>query len=270
MKAIQTALRLSVLAAATLFASCQKEALTDSQTSSSTDIGSRSDPSKTRTFYGPPVEIGDGVARTFVTEDAEGMPVSVGINLSREALDNLPANPTQYVLYFSNHAATDFYKHVLLYLNPHGHEPAHVYDVPHFDFHFYSIPSSQRMLIGPNDSTQFANAPAAQYAPPLYLHTPGGVPQMGAHWIDLLSPELSGGTFTKTFIWGSYDGEFIFWEPMITRDYLLTHPNDDIALRQPAAFQHDGWYPQNYVIRYSTSPFLYTIALTNLEYHQGQ
>ena len=129
---------------------------------------------------------------------------------------------------------------------------------------------SAQMMIGPNDSAQFANAPASQYVPSLYLQTPGGVPAMGAHWIDLTSPEFNGGIFSKTFIWGSYDGQFIFWEPMITRDYLLAHPHDNVALRQPQAFQHDGWYPQNYTIDYSTSPKEYTIALTNLAFHQGQ
>jgi hypothetical protein len=56
---------------------------------------------------------------------------------------------------------------------------------------------------------------------------------MGAHWADLLSPEFSGSPFTKTFILGTYDGKVIFWEPMITRAYLLTQPDEFVTVRQP-------------------------------------
>ncbi len=48
----------------------------------------------------------------------------------------------------------------------------------------------------------------------------GGVPQMGAHWVDVTSPELNGSTFAQTFIYGSYDGQVNFYEPMITLDFL--------------------------------------------------
>jgi hypothetical protein len=104
----------------------------------------------------------------------------------------------------------------------------------------------------------------------MYAPTPGGVPQMGAHWVDVTSPEFNGGIFTKTFIWGSYDGSFIFWEPMITLDYLLTQPNDLIPLRQPEAFQKDGWYATNYKISYTKNPNQYTVALTDLMFHAGE
>jgi len=248
------------------YSSCQKESA-DENMQSSTSVAERR---PVQVFYGPAVRIGMGEAQTWISEDENGNPMAVGVNLSDRVLDKLPADPRDYVLTFPHHGATDFYKHLLINWNPNGHDPLAIYGVPHFDFHFYNISSNDRMMIGPNDSVQFANAPAAQYVPPMYLQGPGGVPMMGSHWVDLLSPEFSGSPFTKTFIWGSYDGEFIFWEPMITRDYLLSLPDDNIALRQPQAFQHDGWYPQNYTITHSTTPGRYTISLSNLAYHQGQ
>lgn len=222
------------------------------------------------TFYSPTLPLGNGVARAWVSENRNGDPVSVGVSLSEKALENLPADPTQFVLIFPKNKGKNFYTHVLLDWNPQGHEPEHVYDVPHFDIHFYIIPNEDRMAIGPNDFVQFANAPASQYVPYKYLQLPGGVPQMGAHWVDLLSPELNGGSFTKTFILGSYDGYFIFWEPMITRDYLLSQPDDIVSIRQPSAFQRDGFYPTQYIVSYSSSPKEYTVALTNLVYHAGE
>ena len=250
-----------------LYSSCQKEINSEQPISGNQATLDRR---PVQTFYGPTIPIGEGVARAWVSQNPNGVPIAVGINLSEKALENLPGDPRQFVFNFPNHGATHFFTHMLVDWNPQGHEPAGVYDVPHFDFHFYTVSNSFRLGIGPNDSTQFANEPDSQYVPPMYLRIPGGVPQMGAHWIDLLSDEFNGGPFTKTFILGSYDGEFIFWEPMITRAYLLSHPDDNIPLRQPTTYKNDGWYPQSYQIKYSDRPGEYSIALTDLRFHQGQ
>lgn len=224
-----------------------------------------------RTFYGPTQPVGNGVGRAWVQVNASGDPTSVGITLSGKALERLPEEDAQFVFFFPKVKGKNFYTHMLVDWNPHGHEPAHIYDKPHFDFHFYIIPNEARLAIGPNDLVQFANAPAPQYVPSNYMQIPGGVPQMGAHWADLESPEFQpGGTFTRTFIWGSYDGAFIFWEPMITMEYLLSHPNETIPVRQPQAYARDGWYAMNYNVSFSEKPDQYTVALTNLTYHQGE
>ena len=258
----------------TVLQACQKEDQAINQVSSTTNDNFKSkegDKEKDgKTFYSSTLPIGGGIVRAWVTENEKGEPTSVGVKLSEKALQNLPDEPSQFVLQLPKNKGKNFYTHVLLDWNPQGHEPAHVYDVPHFDVHFYIIPNEDREAIGPDDFVQFANAPAAQYVPPAYLQIPGGVPQMGAHWADLLSSEFNGGPFTKTFIWGSYDGKFIFWEPMITRDYLLSHPNEVVPVRQPAAYQRDGYYPTNYKISYSDTPKEFTIALVNLVFRAGE
>ena len=276
---------LSLLLAVTLMLlqSCKKdEPLTTASSDPLNNLEFKSQES--HVYYGPSVSIGQGRMRAWVKVNKQGAPTAVGVNLSESALDNLPAEPSAYVLLFPVNKGRNFYKHMLVDWNPHGHEPPGVYDVPHFDFHFYTIPNRERLLIGPFDTIQFANSPAPTFVPPLYLHTAGGVPQMGAHWVDLLSPEFNGGSFTKTFIWGSYDGKFIFWEPMITREYLLSHPNDLVPLRQPEAYQRNGWYANAYKVSYNgnhddkgnddgdnggENHRGYTVALMNLTYHQG-
>jgi hypothetical protein len=77
--------------------------------------------------------------------------------------------------------------------NPHGHEPEQIYGAPHFDFHFYSISQAERAAIPAYeaDPTKFDNGPGAAYLPPTYMNFGGGVPQMGAHWVDITSPELN-------------------------------------------------------------------------------
>ncbi|MBC8005702.1 MAG: DUF5602 domain-containing protein [Verrucomicrobia bacterium] len=229
--------------------------------------GSEMDPS---TFFGPSVAVGNGDARAWVSVDKNGDPKAVGINFSEETLEGLPDSLKQFVLPLPADKGKGFYTHALIDWNPEGHEPPGTYDKPHFDFHFYIITNEERMAIGPNDTVKFANAPDSMYVPSAYLHTPGGVPQMGAHWVDLMAPEFTGGVFSKTFVWGSYDGEFIFWEPMITLDYLRTKPNDLISLRQPQAYQQDGWYPTKYKITYSSITDGYTIAITSLQYKEGK
>lgn len=271
MKKMLKILSLVLIVFATLILqSCQKEDQNSMQGTSSAEKSLPLQISGLKTFYGPTIPIGHGVARAWVQENENGEPTAVGINVSEKALENLPLEPAQFVLMFPKNKGMNFYTHMLVDWNPQGHEPAHVYDVPHFDFHFYIVPNEVRMAIGPNDNAQFDNAPAAKYIPPAYVKIPGGVPQMGAHWADVLSGEFHGSLFTKTFIWGSYDGAFIFFEPMITRAYLLTHPNEMIPIRQPAAYQRNGWYATDYKISYSTSPNEFTIALMNLTHHSAE
>jgi hypothetical protein len=256
----------AILIGATFFMlSCQKE---DSHNGSGFNE-SITKSQNGKTLYGPTIPFGNGVARAWVSEDHAGNPTAVGVNLSQKALEGLPEHPSAFVLYFPKNGATDFYTHMLIDWAPHGHEPG-VYEVPHFDFHFYIIPEEDRLAIGPDDFAEFAAEPLPQYIPADYFHVPGGVPQMGAHWIDLLAPEFTGGNFTRTYIWGSYDGKFIFWEPMITLDYLLQRTLEVIPVRQPAAYQLEGWYPMDYKVEYSAKFKQYSISLINLVHHSGE
>jgi len=223
-----------------------------------------------KTVYGPAVPIGDGIGRAWVAEDASGKPTAVGIMLSEAALNSLPEMNEEYILTFDPSSATDFYKFVCLNWSAKGHIPINVYDISHFDIHFYTIEQSERMMIGSNGSAEIIVAPTAKYIPSSYELLIGGAPTMGAHWFDVIGPEFNGTTFDKTFIWGSNNGQFVFWEPMITHDYLLSHSNSETALRQPAAFQQDGWYPKSYTVNYSSSPNQYMIALSNLTFQKGE
>lgn len=262
-------IRFSIILVLAFLAGCQSEL---------TDLGSLSDQTqlksanadKTVSFYSSVVHMGNGNVRTYYTEKLNGTPVEVGIILNEAALMNLPTTPQSIAIPFHMKAKATTFTHVYIDWNPQGHEPEHVYDKPHFDFHFYfGFTNEQRLAIGPNDTVQFASQPDSIFMPPMYLHLPGGVPQMGAHWVDLLAPELNGGTFTKTFIFGSYNGKFIFLEPMITLAYLQWHPNESIAIRQPAEFQKEGYYPLKYSIRYAMNPNRYIISLTDLVYHEA-
>jgi len=223
-----------------------------------------------RTFYSSAQSIGNGRAQAWVTENRDGEPVSAGLTISAGALYKLPDETTGLVLEFPKGKGRNFYTFVMLDWNPQGHEPPQIYGLPHFDVHFYIIPDEERLAMTPDKIGEFENLPGSGYVPAGYFRGPGFVPFMGVHWLDGTSPELHGATFTKTFIWGSYDGEFVFWEPMLTRDYLLTHPNDLVDIPQPATYKRDGWYPQKYEISYSKYGNKFIIALRDLQFRQGQ
>ena len=149
------------------------------------------------------------------------------------------------------------YRFVELDWNPGGHEPAGVYDTPHFDFHFYTVDAAVRDAIDPKALGQQAFLAKSAALPPeaerptfVALAPPGApvaaVPRMGVHWIDPRTPELQGlfgrpeafRPFTTTFIHGSWDGRFIFDEPMITRAFILARrrrPRRRSATADPAA-----------------------------------
>ena len=223
-----------------------------------------------RTYYSSARHIGNGRTQAWVTENRYGEPTSVGLSISAGSLNNLPEEMTGVVMELPKKWGKSFYTFVMLDWNPQGHEPPGIYDLPHFDVHFYIIPDEERLAMLPDKVAEFENLPSPDYVPAGYFRGPGFVPLMGVHWLDGASPELRGATFTKTFIWGSYDGEFVFWEPMMTRDYLLTRPNELIDLPQPSAFKRDGWYATRYEISYSRTGNEYIIALRDLQFHKGQ
>jgi hypothetical protein len=223
-----------------------------------------------RTFSGPAVPIGNGMGQAWASFDQTGDPSAVGLTLSEQALTGLPSEPAEYVLLFHPRFHAEPFTHLFVGYNPHGHEPPGIYDIEHFDVHFYLQSVADREAIGPNDLAEFAKAPEPQYIPPLYLQIPGGVPQMGAHWVDLLAPELNGGTFTRTLLWGSYDGEVTFLEPMLTKAYLAGKADESVAMRQPEAFQKDGFYPTSYRVTFDERGRRYRISLEGLTYHEAQ
>ncbi|MDO7850985.1 DUF5602 domain-containing protein [Hymenobacter convexus] len=224
---------------------------------------------QTKTFYGPAVPVGQGVARAWETVNAAGVPTAIGVEVSAGAMLNAGPTSIDYVLQLPHQVAVPPFDHIELGWNPDGHEPA-FYMLPHFDMHFYMISEAYQAAIPFLAPPAFDVAPAAQYIPPFYVQGPGLVPNMGAHWLDVLSPELHGATFTKTFIYGTYNGHVAFLETMFTRDYLSARLTETTPIRPAAAVEQAGYYPASYTISYSASPQQYKISLDGLQYRAAQ
>jgi hypothetical protein len=250
------------LSAAAILTSCSKEKNND----------------KSGLFKGPEVQVHDGKAWTSVQLDKDGNPLRLAISLTDDALNSVPVGGDEttdhdhsnmdnnWVLPFDARAAVTPFNHVGMGWNPSGHEPEPIYGQPHFDFHFYMTTPAEVAAIPPYELApeKFDNWPAPAYFPANYFNAGGGVPQMGAHWVDVTSGEFNVQLFTQTFIYGSYDGKVTFYEPMITLEFLKTANNFERAIPQPAKVQQSGWYPKK--LRVAKAAGLTNIILDEFEY----
>lgn len=229
--------------ATTILASCKKDNVNESE--------------KNGIFKGPVSQIFSGQAWTWAEIEKSGKPKRLAVALTDEALNSVPVGDaghggahghgdmTMWTLKFHSKAKIDPFNHLNLGWNPKGHEPEMIYGKPHFDFHFYTMTPGEVAAIPAYeaDSAKFNNWPAPAYFPATYFNPGGGVPQMGAHWLDVTSGELNGQPFTETFIFGSFNGKVNFYEPMITLDFLKQTSNFERAIPQPEKFQQTGYYP---------------------------
>lgn len=202
--------------------------------------------SKHNIYHGPQVQVGAGHARSWISINHHGVPTEIGIEMTASAIKELPHNTTVYVLPLHQKALDKTaFEHLTIDWNPHGHPPASIFTVPHFDFHFYTITNAERLAIPPYPQAMaaFDNLPPDGYIPAGYVADPGGVPQMGKHWTDR---SVAPGTFTKTIIYGSYNGKVNFVEPMITLDAIQKGDPFSLAYAQPALFAEHTYYPTKY------------------------
>ena len=300
----------AALAAGLTISACDESAAAPGPGAPSADRDGADSPGVHRQ-YGTPARVGNGRARTYVVLDQRGggRPLEVGGALDEAALEGLPApaashggnahggNPhagmTVYDLELPARHGTP-YRFVQLDWNPGGHEPPGIYDVPHFDFHFYTISKAERdaidaSVIGEAEFAARANRlppeaeRAASYVPLSPPDAPPAavaVPRMGVHWGSLHAPELQGvfgrpeaaRPFTTTFLRGSWDGRVHFDEPMVTRAFILgrkaatASAQRDSVMPLPAAQRHvpAGYYPAAYRVAYDAQAKEYRIALVQL------
>lgn len=265
-------------------------------------------PPAENTEWGKLVKLGNGAIQTFVTLDSSGNPEIVGAYFTTGALSGLPDTPSdghwdvldaagsvviaccghEYVPEFPNSISSTPLKTLVVNWGRSGHEPAGVYDVPHFDFHFYTIPNEERMTVAavatadtmcmvPNPPEVGGESPALvtcdtferlmiplpdNQMPPGYVSVGAVAPGMGNHLMNTQAPELSGTPFTHTWIYGTNEGRLIFYEPMITIAFLEEkHEEVCTQIAMPQAQPEPGYYPSQYCIRYLGDQDAYTVTL---------
>lgn len=239
------------------------------------------------THYGQPVSIGNGTVRSFITLNPGNIPVQVGYEISDKGIENLPpASHEDSTIFFADSTGMGdmpmpsyeylvpldptakkytVFDHLAANWNPLGHMPVGVYSRPHFDFHFYNMALADRVKIPlyMDDPTGFDLLPPDGYLPADYIRVPGGEARMGTHWADKMAPELNGGAFLQTFIYGSYNSKVIFYEPMVTLAFLQGATTFTGAIKQPAKHLVAGYYPTQYTIYHDASAGKRYVVLTN-------
>jgi hypothetical protein len=242
--------------------------------------------------------VGNGTVSSYADFDKSGAPTAIGIVFQASALEGLPTAHSdghhcfdrnkdgkidaqaecfgshEWIIPLPSEVARRSeipFKWVGLNWNPAGHIPPGVYDLPHFDVHFYIEPIEKVLAVQPGpcgpefvrcDQFELATKPV----PPNYMHPDfknvGAVaPAMGNHLIDQTSPEFHGNKFTRTWIYGVYDGRVTFYEEMVARDYLLSQPTTCFALKSPSAVAIRGYYPTQSCIRYLAQVNEYTVSM---------
>jgi hypothetical protein len=231
--------------------------------------------------FGKPIVVGNGMAFSWARLDkTTKKPISIGVSLTESALKGLPEakdlDPKmpmmEMVLELPKEIQGQPYDHITLDWNPVGHDPIPIYGKAHFDVHFYTISQAQRrkITLQGQDLAVSRKTPPSGYMAAGYILPPQvDVPMMGSHWINPTSPELSGGPFTSTFIYGSYNGQLAFVEPMIALSFLESKPNLEQKIPAPTRFARTGYYPTSYKINWNEARKEYSISLDNLAYHQA-
>jgi hypothetical protein len=231
--------------------------------------------SKSTTYEGKAVRIGRGTAHTVVRTDADGKPASIGIVFTPGMLDGLPkaakgADPDfPYLLPMPTKGPKTVVDHAVINWESAGHPPSHVYDVPHFDFHFYLVSHAAQMKVtfkNENDSGDPSQQPPAELVPVGYILPPGtAVPQMGVHAIDPSASEFHSQPFTATFIYGYYNKQQTFIEPMVSLAYLKSKPSSSAPVHRPASYTKPGAYPSTYSVKYDAARNVYAVTLEELK-----
>jgi len=225
-----------------------------------------------RVYTGDPVPVGNGTARVIVTATPQGVPRSVSVAFSGDALEGLPAaqpdrSEWEYVVPMPKGAPSTGYDHVGLNWNPAGHPPEGVYTHPHFDVHFYLIDRAQQEAVTFKDeaAARGLTPPDPRIVPSGYVIPPDtAVEQMGVHGVDPQSREFHGKPFTYTFIYGYYQGRMVFLEPMVTLDFFRSGADVTMPVKRPQAYSLPGYYPAKYRVGYDPVRKEYRVSLLDL------
>lgn len=231
-------------------------------------------PPTTVTRFGKAIPFGNGIVQMYARVQM-GKTSSMGLFISDAVMQGLPAHDEGQTIIPMVPGIHDVaIKHATIGYNPHGHEPPGVFDIPHFDFHFYFISNAERQMIDPARGAAFveeANATVPNgvmpqdFVPTLPPGVPfvaGTVPFMGFHWADLLrSSAFTGMPFEHEFINGSWNGKYVFLEPMITDAWLSSHASHSESIKQPMTYSYPGSYPTHLNLFHSSEFGGWIIAL---------
>lgn len=201
-------------------------------------------------------------AQTYAVRTS-GTITEVGVSVPFQLIQNPPdsgdgpAGSFLDIPFPSAAQSTTYFNHFEMHWESQGHPPP-VFEVPHFDLHFFTIPQSDVLNISGNDT----QVPDANRIPSPYVY-PGvdqTVPQMGVH---AANPDDLNNDFTKVMILGYWHNQMIFLEPMVTRAQLLTKDNFTMNVPQPEVLGQSTLYPSRFRAIYDAQANAYNFVWDN-------
>ncbi|MEY3433562.1 MAG: hypothetical protein RL131_1498, partial [Bacteroidota bacterium] len=162
---------LLLFSAAALLTSCEKDALVPEKKDLTLEMeSSMNSMNNTQgiTYYGEYVTMGEGLARTYVKSTRDGRPIAVGIEFNHDAMmgydmhsghdmgtmegegdEHEHESGNTFLIPFPTNMMVNMpYSHVSVDWAAMGHGPEMVYDIPHFDVHFYIVsPDAQNNIM---------------------------------------------------------------------------------------------------------------------------
>lgn len=254
-------------------------------------------------LLGGQTALGQGTASAYAELNGQGEPTAMGVVFSPTALDGLPTDGSDHHHCFDRNQdgtidpATEClhsyeyvlplpdalarrpdvpFKWVLLNWNPAGHVPPGIYDVPHFDVHFFMEPIANVFALqsgpcGPElircDQFAVAKQPLpSHYVHPDFRDVGAVVPAMGNHLVDLTGPEFHKQPFTRSWIYGAYGGRITFWEEMVAHRTLLEKPQACAPIKQAKAVATGGFYPTVSCLRHHGPTGETTVSLERFRF----
>jgi len=179
--------------------------------------------------------------------------LAVGVTFSLKMAKNMPEDGSGPAGAFASLEfpalvqETTFFNHLEIQPEPHGHvsppgSNGTVYSVPHFDFHFYSIPEEEVLSIPAKNPP----LPPAYEIPSGYLPAGPSIAEMGRH----SSPRsvLFMDKLTAAMVIGYLpDGSRMhFLEPMVSQETLLNKQDFTLDVPRLTTFGREMLYPTQF------------------------
>jgi hypothetical protein len=204
---------------------------------------------------------GSRIATWAVVSNADDSILAVGATLGMKIIETMPEEGEHPAGAFSALQfpeivrETTYLQHLEIHPEPHGHitSPLAVNpnrnSVPHFDFHFYSVPEADLYSI-PAASPPLPPVPAA-LLPVGYSQPGGSIAQMGRHsspWVALNDPGFLRADMIAGFLVNGSRMHFI--EPMISQEKLLEKVDFELPTPRPQTFGRSMLYPTNFKAKF--------------------
>lgn len=190
---------------------------------------------------------------TWAVVSADNEVLAVGVTFSQKLAEDMPDHGDGPAGAFASLEfptivqETTFFDHLEIQPNPQGHvsppgSNGTVYSVPHFDFHFYSIPEEEVLSI----QAQNPPLPPAYEIPEGYLPAGPSLAQMGRHSSprSILSEERLSAVMVLGYL---PDGSRMhFLEPMVSQETLLSEQDFTLDVPMLTTFDREMLYPTQF------------------------